>query len=220
MQWAHTLAQSMPEYLKIFNEGWRGWYDTRYSAPGLIRDMIIESKALCYNDLLHEAIAVKKKELSMLGGTPFYEPSTFYGSYKEAYYHDNAEGAGSRLASEIFSKFRRYRGHRALGPRELPEERSDYELKIWRISHPNPLSEAECALWRATNEVAEIEPWAWPIMIGLLENYYTPEIVKSFLPVVEAVQDIFIEFRYTEEEFYQTQKALWSMLQWDTARGM
>jgi len=180
----------------------------------------MESKALCYNDLLKEVILVKKKELAERGGTPFYEPSTYYYKYKEGYHHANVEAAAGRTASAIFSTFHRYRGHRTLGPREIPEERNEYELKLWRISHPNSLSALETALWKLTNEVAAAEAWAWPMMIGLNEGCYTPQNIQKILPILNSIREAFMALGYTEDEFYQTQKALWLMLRWDTAKGM
>jgi hypothetical protein len=210
----------MSTYLKIFNEGWRGWHDAGYQQSEVMRYVIMESKALCYNDLLKEVVEVKKKELAERGGTPFYEPSTYYYKYKEGYHHANVEAAAGRSASAIFSTFHRYRGHRTLGPREIPEERNEYELKLWRISHPNPLSPLETDLWKLTNRTAATEVWAWPMMIGLNEGYYTPEHIEKVLPMVNSIREGFIALGHTEEEFYETQKALWLMLRWDTAKGM
>ncbi len=39
--------------------------------------------------------------LKRVGGLPFYEPSTYYGAYKEGHYHSNVEYAGLRMASNI-----------------------------------------------------------------------------------------------------------------------
>ena len=73
------------------------------------RALIETPGAKCYNDLYNACVALKKKELDD-GGTenPFYEPSTFYGSFREAHYHDNYTHAGSRLASSLSCYFHEY----------------------------------------------------------------------------------------------------------------
>ena len=44
------------------------------------------------------------------------------------------------LASEVFGSFSRYVGHKCKDIRPLPEEMSEYDLKLWRISHPEPVA--------------------------------------------------------------------------------
>ncbi len=176
------------------------------------KNFIIASEARCYNDLLGEAILMKQQELDAVGGEPFHEPSTYYGSFREAHSHGNAEWAAARYASECFSTFSRYRAHRCKDVRTLPEERNEYELRLWRISHPVPLTESQKQLWLIINEVTRTDPWAWPMMIGVMYN--------SELPVVLFIQDKFMALGKTQEEFMKVQKELYELLQWDSAKGM
>ena len=203
----------MSAYSAYFDKHWRGWYDIRYLLPDADRKFITGSKARCYNDLLQEAIAVKKRELAAVGGEPFYEPSTYYGSFKEAHRHANAEWAGGRYSSEHFSTFSRYRAHRCQDVRVVPEQRDAYGLKLWRISHPEPLTAAVRDLWVTINEMTVTEPWAWPMMIGV-DSLATP------VAVLTAIQEKFIALGHSKEEFTEAHTALYKMLQWDSAKGM
>lgn len=212
------LLYRMSNYSNLFNSAWRGWTDSTHTS---VEDKvnITGSKATCYNELLNEITVLKKQELALKGGKPFCEPSTYYGSYLEAFQHDSPVGAASRYASTIFSKFSRYRAHICTDIRLIPEERDEYQLGIWRISHPQPLTKGQHDLWVSINEVTASEPWAWPMMIGLYEMYYTKDYIHS-VPVVLQVQEKFMGLGYTEENFLETQKELWKMLQWDQAKGM
>ena len=213
-----NLARNMTDYFRIFNTSWRGWVDCRHVSEDK-RDVIIMSKAQRYNDFLREVISIKEKQLALEGGKPFYEPSTYYGHFRDAHYHDNAEWAAARYASDIFSMFSRYTAHKCSDIRLVPEERDEYGLKLWRISHPEVLTAAQHDLWVVTNEVTAVEPWAWPMMIALNEAQYTAESMKN-LPVVLQIQKKFLALGYTEEKFLEIQKELWKMLRWDSAKGM
>jgi len=73
------------------------------------QNLIQTPGAKYYNDLYNACVKAKKKEYD--DGTtknPFYEPSTFYGSFKEAHYHNNYTHAGSRLASSLSCYFHEY----------------------------------------------------------------------------------------------------------------
>lgn len=209
----------MEDHTEFFNYAWRGWYNRRGGVSQEDRDAITSSRAKCYNDLLNEAIKIKEAELRERGGKPFYEPSTFYGSFNPAFYHDNPEGAASRYASNIFSTFSRYTAHKCKDIRIIPEERDEYGLRLWRISHPEPLSKPVHDLWTITNQVAATEPWAWPMMIGLLENYYTQEAIQK-VPVLRLIQEMYMALGYTEGEFLSNQKEIWTLLEWDQAKNM
>lgn len=208
----------MSDYSSWFNYAWRGWSDCRGYTEDQ-KNAIMNSKAKCYNDLLKEATELKKQELVLKGGNPFYEPSTYYGQYRESYHHDSPDGAAGRYASQIFSSFSRYTAHKCTDVRVIPEERGEYELKLWRISHPQPLTEPQRQLWTVINELTATEPWAWPMMIGLNETFYTKPHLESY-PVLVLVRDRFMGLGYTEEEFLSVQKELWNMLRWDNAKGM
>jgi hypothetical protein len=209
----------MTDYSALFDMSWRGWNDCKYRTRDQNMIYITSSKAKCYNDLLHEMMEVKQKELTAVGGKPFYEPSTFYGSFQEAHYHNNVEWAAGRLASDIFNQYSRYKSHKCHDVRVIPEERGDYDLKLWRISHPEPLTGPQAQLWAVINEVTATEPWAWPMMIALDEVYYKPANIKN-LPVVLQIQGKFMGLGYTEKKFLEVQNDLWKMLQWDRAKGM
>ena len=202
----------MSSYSSYFDTYWRGWYDGHgvYEAD---KNFIIGSTAACYNDLLNEAIVLKKRELDALGGEPFYEPSTYYRSFREGHKHANPEWAATRYASDQFSRFSRYRAHRCHDLRVVPEERDEYELKLWRISHPDPLTAPVRDLGMTINEMTATEPWAWPMMIGV-------DSLTSQLPVVTAIQENFMALGHTKNDFTEGHTALYKMLQWDSAKGM
>ena len=86
--------------------------DQWFTMKGLSHDqriLIQTPGAKYYNDLYNACVKAKKKEYD--DGTtknPFYEPSTFYGSFKEAHYHNNYTHAGSRLASSLSCYFHEY----------------------------------------------------------------------------------------------------------------
>lgn len=209
----------MTDYHELFNNSWRGWFDGRGEMSYTNRLYITSSRATSYNGLLHEMIAVKRQELNGAGGNPFYEPTTFYRSISQAHYHNNVEMAAGRLATDIFSHYSRYRAHKCHDIRVLPEERDEYGLRIWRISHPEPLTGPQRQLWMTINEVAATEPWAWPMMIGLEEKYYTSKSIQSF-PVLTDIMKKFLGLGYTEEKFLEVQKELWQILKWESAKGM
>ena len=89
-------------------------------------NFIRNSKAVTYNDLLNEAIVLKKKELEERGGKPFYEPSTFYREFKEAYYHDDYQYAASRYASTHYSTYERFKKHHSKAKRLVPGPSEDH----------------------------------------------------------------------------------------------
>jgi hypothetical protein len=84
------------------------WLDMRGLQPSE-RTLIETPDATCYNDLYRACVSAKKKELELAnrGGMadPFLEPSTFYGSFKDAHYHSDYTHAGSRLASSLHCYF-------------------------------------------------------------------------------------------------------------------
>ena len=217
------LVRRMPDYNQLFDENWRGWYNCGHVSEE-DRAMIRESKARSYNGLLQESISIKKGELktSQLRGNsmPFYEPSTFYGDFRPAHYHNNAEWAANRHATNIFSTFSRFRAHKCQDARVVPEERDGYDLSLWRISHPTPLKAGETALWKTINEVSETNPWAWPMAIGLPYDFYREEKIAETIPVFSTIQEKFMELDYTREDFFDAHKPLWHMLEWDRAKSM
>ena len=207
----------MSKYSDIFSESWRGCGIYISNAD---RQIILSSKASSYDDLYRDILKIKNKELAEIGGLPFYEPSTYYTVYREAHYHANAEWAARRHASNLFSVYSCFRAHKCTDIRILPEERSDYELKLWTILHPNPLTKRQKELWQIVNEVTSEEPYAWPMMIGLVERYYQQELIDTSLQVVGTIQKKFLEKGYTSEEFFEVQRELWKMFENESAKGM
>ena len=207
----------MGDYAKLFQTQWRGWSNSRSTTSYEEQMIIIESKANSYDEFVAEFRKKNEALLAEVGGKPFYEPSTYYYNYKEAHRHNNPHHAAMRQASNLLSKLSRYRAHRAQGPRTIPEERDEYELKLWRISHPTPLTPLEKDLWATINQVSATEPWAWPMMIGLYREYNKPQWSEC-VPVTQDVKKVFCALGYSEEEFAATQTALWLMLEWDSSR--
>jgi len=173
----------MALYENIFKSSWRGFYDGRYITEQVDKNFIQASKAVSYNDLLHEAIALKKAELDARGGKPFNEPSTFYGSYKEAHTHSDYEWAASRYASNIYSTYYRFQKEGEKGAKTAPDNLPDSVGKLWTL----------------INEASEKEPWAWPMM-QLDEVWYSDKYIGE-LPVLQAIKNSYISLGYTEDAF-------------------
>lgn len=207
----------MADYERFFQTQWRGWSNSRTSTSYEDQMIIIGSKANSYDEFVAEFRKKNEALLAEVGGKPFHEPSTYYYNFKEAHRHSDPHHAAMRQASNLLSKLSRYRAHRAQGPRTIPEERDEYDLKLWRISHPTPLTPLEKDLWTTINQISETEPWAWPMMIGLYDAYNKPDWSPS-VPVIGDVKKSFCALGHTEEEFTTTQTALWLMLEWDNSR--
>jgi hypothetical protein len=174
-------------YDDIFKISWRGLYDGRYGMSESDMNFIRASKAVTYNDLYNEAIILKKNELQR-GGTPlpFYEPSTFYGSYREAHRHDDYKHAASRYASNLYSTYSRFQKHSAKGERPVP----------------SPITEPVKELWIMINKKSELEPWAWP-MTQLHDGWYTNEYIQAGqIPVIRNIYEAYIASGFTQENFF------------------
>ena len=200
----------MSNYCELFTEYWRG---CRASLTNSDREILMSSKARSYDELYREILIRKKKELAEIGGLPFYEPSTYYGAYREAHYHADAEWASRRHASNLFPIYSYFKAHKSSDIRMMPENLNEYDLKLWMIRHPNPLTKRQKELWQIVNEVTVEEPYAWPMMIGLVEDYYRQVFIDRTLPVVGTIQKKFLEKGYTSEEFFEVQKELWKMFE-------
>jgi hypothetical protein len=202
----------MEDYSQIFNDHWRG----KDLASPLHVSIIQNSCAKSFRELCGECENLKKQELAR--GDKFYEPSTYYKSYEPADYHTNVEWAARRLATDVFSSFSRYVGHKCKDIRPLPEEMSEYDLKLWLIRHPEPLAEPVLELWDVTNRVTPIEPWAWPMMIGLDKEQYMPN--KMDKGVFKMIMDRFMEIGYTEDDFFKAHSDLWKLFEWVSGKGL
>jgi hypothetical protein len=171
-------------YENLFQNFWRGFYDGRYGMSESDKNFIRASKAVTYNDLLNEAIILKKNELKQ-GGTPFYEPSTFYGSYREAHRHDDYKHAASRYASNFYSTYSRFQKHSAKGQRSVLDG----------------LDEPVNKLWIMINEFVELEPWTWP-MLQLHDGWYTNEYIQTQIPVIHRIYEEYIRLGFTNQQFF------------------
>lgn len=174
---------SLAHYENIFKSSWRGFYDGRYRTEQSDMNFIRASKAVSYNDLLQEAIVLKKAELDARGGKPFYEPSTYYGSYREPHYHSEYQWAASRYASGLYSTYYRFQKEGEKGTKTAPENLSDSVLQLWTL----------------INEASEKEPWAWPMM-QLQDGWYADKFIAE-LPVLQSVKNSYIALGRTEDEF-------------------
>ena len=173
-------------YESHFINSWRGFYDTKYSLSSIDMNFMRNSKAVTYNDLLNEAIILKKKELDERGGKPFYEPSTFYSEFREAHNHNDYRYAASRYASTHYSTYERFQKHRSKGQRPVP----------------NDLDEPVKKLWTMINDSVELEPWIWP-MTQLHDGWYTANYIQSGqLQVIRNIYEGFIGLGFTEEQFF------------------
>ena len=168
-------------YEGLFKSSWRGFYDGHYGMNESDMNFIRASKAVTYNDLYNEAVILKKEELKK-GGTPFYEPSTFYGSYREAHSHADYKHAASRYASNLYSTYSRFQKHSAKGQRPVPSATTE------------PVKE----LWNMINKSVELEPWTWPIM-QLHDDWYTYEYIQSNqIPVIRGIYEAYIAAGFTD----------------------
>jgi hypothetical protein len=171
-------------YESLFINSWRGFYDTKYSLSSTDMNFIRASKAVTYNDLLNEAIILKKNELQR--GGLFREPSTFYGSYREAHNHDDYEHAASRYASNLYGTYSRFQKHLSKAQRPIPDG----------------LDKAVNKLWKMINDSVELEPWVWP-MTQLDDGWYTSKYIQSGqMPVIRNIYEGFIGLGFTEQEFF------------------
>ena len=202
----------MEDYSEIFNNHWRG---RDFIKPWHV-SIIQNSHAKSFRELCGECEIIMRESLS--NGNKFYEPSTYYGSFRPAHTHEDVEWAARRLTSEIFSSYSRYLGHKCKDIRPLPEEMSEYDLKIWCISHPHPLTESVRQLWKLTNKMAAIEPWAWPIIIGLEGTQYMPD--KMNMDVFKGIMEMFFDLGYTEDDFFKAHSELWNLFNWVSAKGL
>jgi hypothetical protein len=173
----------MTNYENIFKSSWRGFYDMRYRMKQADMNFIQASKAVSYNDLLQEAIALKRAELDLMGGQPFNEPSTFYGSYKEAHTHSDYQWAAARYASDLYSTYYRFQKEGGKGVKTAPDN----------------LPESVGHLWTLINEASEKEPWAWPMM-QLDDVWYSDKYIGE-LPVLQAIKDSYITMGHTDYDF-------------------
>ena len=183
-----ALRNPAMNYEDIFKSSWRGFYDGRNGLSSTDMNFIRASKAVTYNDLYNEAIILKKNELEQRGGAPlpFYEPSTFYGSYREAHNHDNYQHAASRYASNLYAIYCRFQKHSAKGQRPVLDG----------------LDEPVRKLWQMINNSVELEPWAWP-MTQLHDGWYTSKYIQSGqMPVIRNIYEGFIACGFTQEEFF------------------
>jgi hypothetical protein len=176
--WAKSV-----KYENLYKSSWRGFYDGRYRTEQKDMNFIQASRAVSYNDLLNEAIALKKAELDAHGGQPFYEPSTFYGSYREPHYHSEYQWAASRYASGLYSTYYRFQKEGVKGTRTAPDNLPDSVGQLWTL----------------INAVSEKEPWAWPMM-QLQDGWYADKFIAE-IPVLQEIKDSYIALGHTEDEF-------------------
>ena len=184
-------------YEVLFNDFWRGFYNCRVNSYADI-EFIRASKAVTYNDLLNETIVLKKAELEKVGGKPFYEPSTYYRTFREAEYHDKYEWAAARYASGLYSLYYRFQNHSKKDQRPLP----------------NYLEEPVKKLWTIINEVSVIEPWAWPmtqIYNDLNIDIYTK---NKQIPVIVQIYEKYVALGFTEEEFLSSLQKIRELLKY------
>jgi hypothetical protein len=183
-------------YQNLFKDSWRGFYDGRYSTDQADKKFIQASKAVSYNDLLNEAIALKKAELEMVGGKPFYEPSTFYKSFREAEYHNHYEWAAARYASGLYSLYYRF------------QKEGEKGIKTAPVNLPEPVGK----LWALINEASEKESWTWPMM-QLHNGWYADKFIGE-LPILQEIKNSYIALGYTEDEFKNALIEVRGLIRW------
>jgi hypothetical protein len=186
----------MAHYEHIFKSSWRGFYDGRYRTEQADMNFIQASKAVSYNDLLQEAIAVKKAELDARGGKPFYEPSTYYGSYREPHYHSEYQWAASRYASGLYSTYYRFQKEGEKGTKAAPDS----------------LPESVKQLWTLINQASEKESWAWPMM-QLQDGWYADKFIAE-LPVLQEIKESYIALGHTEDGFKNALIEVRDLIRW------
>jgi hypothetical protein len=147
--------------------------------------------ATCYTDLYNACVAAKKVELdNSKTKDPFYEPSTFYGSFLEAHYHSDYTLAGSRLASRLSSYFLDYLNIKK------PTLRTIWE-SIKTID-PTEFSEMIYAVNSAGGH-------AW-LFVTVVDPYRIPEYSKYST----AYADILANYSKSEAEFLAEYPAFYS----------
>ena len=186
----------MAHYENIFRSSWRGFYDGRYAIEQADKNFIQASRAVSYNDLLQEAVKLKKAELEKRGGQPFNEPSTYYGSFREAHTHSNYEWAASRYASNLYSTYYRYQKEGEKGQKTAPDG----------------LPESVSQLWTLINETSNKEPWAWPMM-QLYDTWYADKFIKE-LQVIQGIKDSYMALGHTEDTFKNALIEVRGLIRW------
>lgn len=160
------------------------------------KNFIQASRAVSYNDLLQEAIKLKKAKLDAVGGQPFREPSTFYGSYREAHSHSNYEWAASRYASGLYSIYFRYQKEGEKGKKTAPDGLPDSVSQLWTL----------------INEASEKEPWTWP-MIQLYDTWYSDKYIRE-LQVLQGIKDSYMALGHTEHTFKNALIEIRDLIRW------
>jgi hypothetical protein len=134
-----------------------------------------------YADLVH---AIEKEETAKLvearksdsNAKPFREPSTFYGKFKEAHYHDSAHGSALRRASLLSSRFHDMMSDMRQGPRKkrdhstLGEKEKEKSFDL---------------LYEVLNEISEN---AWPVAF----SYFFGQD-QTNIPLVEKIHSLYKE---------------------------
>jgi hypothetical protein len=116
---------------------------------------------------LVQLMATRTKQiLTESGGKPFYEPSTFYYTFKEAHYHDDYVWAARRLADPISINLGDYWG--------------DFERSLYGNYHqftptamsflPEDARETAALIVTALNKLKNLT-WAYALCVKNMPNY-------------------------------------------------
>jgi len=124
----------------------------------------------CHEDLVNIMRQRCTDQLKQEGGTPFYEPSTYYGSYQAAHNHSDVDWAARRMATPIaavgskyWSDFSQTWGH-YFPYHKLPEENRDNAKHIV-----------------ATLDNIKGEAWAYALCTIGLPDYDTHPLRQTIL---------------------------------------
>ena len=164
----------------MLKQYWYGW--SKYGSPE--RETIMKCKT--YQDLVY-AMTERCKSMETQS---FYEPSSYYGSFKEAHYHSDADHAGLRLASNhsgianrFFSDFDTHYDHYFHYP-SLPTEKHDQAKVI--VDALNKLKGEAWAYALATTKYPDYD--AHPLRNAILaEVKMEPELYDDLIEIMRKV---------------------------------
>ena len=137
-------------------------------------------KCTRYYDLCMIMRARAKSMLDSSGGTPFYESSTYYGSYKAAHYHADYNLMGDRMASRLCSIGSEYWS--AFDDQCYPHQYTPTHMDFL----PEANRETASLIVRALNKLKN-GAWAYALCVKNMPNYNDHPLRAVILAEMESV---------------------------------
>ena len=122
----------------------------------------------------------------------FYEPSTYYGSYKEAHYHNDAEYAGLRLAST----------HSGLANNYFSDFGTNYDHYFHYPNLPEDKRSTAKVIVDALNKLKG-EAWAYALCLSNYPDYAAHPLRNTILAEVKLSPELYDDLIATMRQVYQ-----------------